>query len=35
MQDGASLSSQWSPIALMVVWSVVSFAAALKWFRWT
>jgi ABC-type multidrug transport system permease subunit len=35
MQDGASLASQWSPIALMIVWSVVSFAAALKWFRWT
>ncbi|MEX2113050.1 MAG: ABC transporter permease [Pirellulales bacterium] len=34
MQDGASLASQWSPIALMVAWSVVSFAAALKWFRW-
>jgi ABC-type multidrug transport system permease subunit len=34
MQDGASLASQWSPIALMVVWSVISFAAALKWFRW-
>jgi ABC-2 type transport system permease protein len=34
MQDGASLASQWSPIAIMAVWSVASFTLALRWFRW-
>ncbi|MGD9723733.1 MAG: ABC transporter permease [Pirellulales bacterium] len=34
MQDGASLTALWSPIAIMAAWSVVSFAAALRWFRW-
>jgi ABC-type multidrug transport system permease subunit len=34
MQDGASLASQWSPIAIMLAWSVASFFLALRWFRW-
>lgn len=34
MQDGAPLASQWSPIAIMLVWSVVSFFLALRFFRW-
>jgi ABC-type multidrug transport system permease subunit len=33
--QGASLSSQWVPIAIMAVWGGVSFFAALKWFRWS
>jgi ABC-type multidrug transport system permease subunit len=33
--QGASLSSQWAPISIMVVWGGVSFFAALKWFRWS
>lgn len=34
MQDGASLASQWSPLAIMAAWSVGSFYLALRWFRW-
>ena len=34
MQDGASLASQWGPIANLAVWSVLSFVLALRWFRW-
>jgi ABC-2 type transport system permease protein len=33
--QGASLSSQWSEIAVMAVWGGVSFGLALKWFRWS
>lgn len=32
--DGASLADQWSRIAILAAWGVVSFALALKWFRW-
>jgi ABC-type multidrug transport system permease subunit len=35
MQDGATLASQWSPIALMFAWAVVTFVLALRWFRWS
>lgn len=33
--DGASLSAQGSPLAVMAVWGAVSFAVALRLFRWT
>jgi ABC-2 type transport system permease protein len=33
--DGASLASQSGRILVLVVWAVVSFALALRWFRWT
>ncbi|HEX8800329.1 MAG TPA: ABC transporter permease [Terriglobales bacterium] len=33
--QGASLSSQWSQIAVMALWGGVSFVLALKWFRWS
>ena len=33
--EGASLGSQQGRILVMVVWGVVSFVIALKWFRWT
>jgi ABC-2 type transport system permease protein len=33
--QGASMSSQWSQIAVMAVWGGVSFVLALKWFRWS
>jgi ABC-type multidrug transport system permease subunit len=34
MQEGASLASQSTGIAILAVWCVVSFALALRWFRW-
>ncbi len=34
MLEGASLGSQWPEMATMSVWCVVSFALALRWFRW-
>jgi ABC-type multidrug transport system permease subunit len=34
MLEGTSLAELWRPIAIMTVWSVVSFALALRWFRW-
>ncbi len=34
MLEGAGLGSLWSEIALLVAWGAVSFALALKWFRW-
>jgi ABC-type polysaccharide/polyol phosphate export permease len=34
MLEGASLASQWPRVAIMLVWGVVCFALALKWFRW-
>jgi len=33
--QGASLSSQWSQLAVMALWGGVSFVLALKWFRWS
>jgi ABC-2 type transport system permease protein len=35
MNDGQSLASLWRELALMAGWGGVSFAAALKLFRWT
>ena len=32
--QGASLGSQWVPLAVMAIWGGVSFLVALKWFRW-
>jgi ABC-2 type transport system permease protein len=34
MQEGASLSSQLPEVGLLVGWAVVTFALALKLFRW-
>ena len=34
MLEGASLAELWKPVAIMAAWSVVSFALALRWFRW-
>ena len=34
MNEGATLSSNWMPIAIMLAWCVVSFMVALKIFRW-
>jgi ABC-2 type transport system permease protein len=34
MLEGSTLSSQAGQIAIMAVWGVVSFAVALKIFRW-
>jgi ABC-2 type transport system permease protein len=33
--QGASLSSQVLPIAVLAIWGGVSFALALRWFRWS
>jgi ABC-2 type transport system permease protein len=33
--QGASLSSQWIPLAIMAIWGGLSFVIALKWFRWS
>ena len=33
--QGASLSSQWVPLAIMAIWGGLSFVIALKWFRWS
>ena len=33
--QGASLSSQWTQLAVMAIWGGVSFVVALKWFRWS
>jgi ABC-type multidrug transport system permease subunit len=33
--QGASLSSQWMPLAIMAIWGGLSFVIALKWFRWS
>ncbi len=33
--QGASLSSQAVPIAVLAIWGGLSFALALKWFRWS
>jgi ABC-type multidrug transport system permease subunit len=34
MNDGASLASNWAALGVMLVWCLVSFAVALKIFRW-
>jgi ABC transporter DrrB family efflux protein len=34
MQEGATLASQWMQIAMLAAWTVVSCAAAVRWFRW-
>lgn len=34
MNEGASLSSNWLPIAILVAWCLVSFVVALKIFKW-
>jgi ABC-2 type transport system permease protein len=33
--QGASLGSQWGRLLILLLWTVVSFALALRWFRWT
>jgi ABC-type multidrug transport system permease subunit len=33
--QGASLSSQWMQLAVLVLWGGLSFLLALKWFRWS
>jgi ABC-type multidrug transport system permease subunit len=35
MLEGASLTSQWGEVLLLVLWGAVSFALALRFFRWT
>ncbi len=34
MNDGASLASNWGPLAVLLAWCLLSFAIALKIFRW-
>lgn len=34
MNEGASLASNWARLAVMLVWATVSFAVALRLFRW-
>ena len=34
MNEGASLSSNWLPIAILLFWCVISFVVALRIFRW-
>lgn len=34
MNDGASLASNWMPLSVLLVWCLLSFAIALKIFRW-
>jgi len=34
MNEGASLSSNWMPIAILLAWCAVSFVVALRIFRW-
>jgi ABC-2 type transport system permease protein len=33
--EGTPLTHQWSRILIMLLWGVISFVLALKWFRWT
>ncbi len=33
--DGASLTSQWIPLAILSAYGVFSFVLALRWFKWT
>jgi ABC-2 type transport system permease protein len=34
MQEGASLASQLPQVGMLAAWAVVTFALALRWFRW-
>ncbi|HZI49699.1 MAG TPA: ABC transporter permease, partial [Pyrinomonadaceae bacterium] len=34
MNEGASLSSNWLPIGILLFWCVISFVVALKIFKW-
>jgi ABC-2 type transport system permease protein len=34
MQDGASLTAMPWPVLILIGWTIVSFALALRWFRW-
>lgn len=34
MNDGATLSSNWMPLCVLAAWAVISFGAALRFFRW-
>jgi ABC-type multidrug transport system permease subunit len=34
MQEGATLASQWQEVGLLAAWAVVTFALAIKLFRW-
>lgn len=34
MNEGAGLSSNWAPIAILLAWCVISFLVALKIFKW-
>jgi ABC-2 type transport system permease protein len=34
MNDGASLTSNWAPLCVLLAWCLLSFAVALKIFRW-
>ena len=34
MNEGAALSSNWAPIAILIAWCLVSFIVALKIFKW-
>jgi len=34
MSDGSPLAATWQPIAVMAIWGLVSFALAVKLFRW-
>ena len=33
--EGTPLIHQWPRLLIMIVWGAVSFALALRWFRWT
>jgi ABC-type polysaccharide/polyol phosphate export permease len=33
--QGQSLGAQWSRLLILVLWGGISFALALRWFRWT
>jgi len=33
--DGSSLMSQWLPLSVLTAYGLISFALALRWFRWT
>jgi ABC-type polysaccharide/polyol phosphate export permease len=34
MNDGATLASQWTELALLVAWGIVTYLLALRFFRW-
>ncbi len=34
MQEGATLASQWQEVGLLTAWTIVTFALAIKLFRW-